>query len=201
MSPIPPAGERTRDGMTESFQIPDDTSLRAQARANVSLARALVRDAHTAEDVAQDAFLAAYRGLGQLKDGERFGSWLKGITCRTAANWLRRNGDRINNETPLPHRKTLVLEDARPGPAGHAERQEVGERIQRAVDALPERYRLIVILRYLQELSYAEIAEFTGESKGEIRGVLQKAGRKLRDLLSEWDSSSEGEGRWRPVRK
>lgn len=154
-----------------------------------------------AEDVAQDAFLAAYRSLGQLKDRERFGPWLKGIASRTAANWLRRNGERINNETPLPYRNTVALEDAREGPASHAERNEVGERIQRAVDALPERYRLIVILRYLQELSYAEISEFTGEPKGEVRGILQKAGRKLRDLLSEWDSSAEGEGRWRPVRK
>ena len=154
-----------------------------------------------AEDVAQDAFFAAYRALGQLKDGARFGPWLKAITCRTAANWLRRNAERINNETPLSYRRTLVLEDAREGPASHAERNEVGERIQRAVDALPERYRLIVILRYLQELSYSEIADFTGDSKDEIRGILQKAGRKLRDLLSEWDSSSEGEGRWHPVRK
>jgi RNA polymerase sigma-70 factor (ECF subfamily) len=154
-----------------------------------------------AEDVAQMAFMAAYKGLGQLKDGEHFGPWLKGITSRTAANWLRRHGDRIDNETPIPFGKALVLEDARIGPSGHAERHELGEQIQRAVDALPERYRLIVILRYLQELSYAEIAEFTGESKSEVRGILQKAGRKLRDFLSEWDSSSEGEGRWRPVQK
>ncbi len=153
-----------------------------------------------AEDVAQEAFMAAYRSLPSLKEAEKFGPWLKGITCRTASNWLRRHQRRLLTETPLPHRRPMSIEDAREGPRGNLERDERFERVQRAVDSLPERYRLPVILRYLQELSYDEITVFTGETRDEIRGILQRAGRQLRDLLADVDEE-EGEIRWRPVSK
>ena len=153
-----------------------------------------------AEDVAQEAFMAAYRSLPWLKEAEKFGPWLKAITCRTASNWLRRHQRRLLTETPLPHRRPMSIEDTREGPRGNLERDERFERVQRAVDSLPERYRLPVILRYLQELSYDEITAFTGETRDEIRGILQRAGRQLRDSLADLDEE-EGEVHWRPVSK
>ena len=152
-----------------------------------------------AEDISQEAFMAAYRSLPWLKEAEKFGPWLKSITCRTAANWLRRHQRRAMIETPLPSRRPVAIEDAREGPRGNLERNERFERVQAAIDTLPERYRLPVILRYLQELSYDEITVFTGESRDEIRGILQRAGRQLRDSLSDLDTSEEGETTWRPV--
>jgi len=152
-----------------------------------------------AEDISQEAFMAAYRSLPWLKEAEKFGPWLKSITCRTAANWLRRHQRRALVETPLPSRRPVSIEDAREGPRGNLERNERFERVQAAIDTLPERYRLPVILRYLQELSYDEITVFTGESRDEIRGILQRAGRQLRDSLSDLDTSEEGETTWRPV--
>jgi RNA polymerase sigma-70 factor (ECF subfamily) len=148
-----------------------------------------------AEDVSQEAFWSAYRSLRQLKDPERFGAWLKEITCRCAANWLRRHAKRLDSETPLPHRRTISIEDARKGPRGRLVGEERLERVQRAIDSLPERYRLPVVLRYLQELSYEEISRFTGESRDEIRGVLHRAGRQLRDLLVDL-SDNEGDAGW-----
>jgi RNA polymerase sigma-70 factor (ECF subfamily) len=149
-----------------------------------------------AEDIAQEAFLAAYQNLHRLKTPERLGPWLKEIGCRTAANWLRRNGKRLRFETPLPFRRTVSIEDAREGPEGRMLRGERYERVQLAIDSLPERYRLPVVLRYLQELSYDEISEFTGESREEIRGVLQRAGRQLRDILGGLDEQSQGDAKW-----
>lgn len=152
------------------------------------------------EDVAQESFFAAYRGLAQLKDKERFGEWLKGVTTRTAANWLRRNGPRLSNETPLPHRRTLSIEDARSGNAGKKlDLEDRFEKVHRAIDSLPERYRLPVVLRYLQEMSYKEISRFTGESTDEIRGVLYRAGKQLREILAE-DASEDGQS-WHRVHK
>ena len=154
-----------------------------------------------AEDIAQDALLAGYRSLPRLKDPDKFGPWLKQVTTRTAANWLRRNGDRLAAETPLPHKRTISIEDAREGPRGSSERQENLERVQHAIDSLPERYRLPVVLRYLQELSYQEISDYTGESKEEIRGILQRAARQLRELLAEPQRQSDGEQEWPHARK
>lgn len=156
-----------------------------------------------AEDITQDALWAAYRSLRKLKDPEKFAPWLKGVTCRTAANWLRRNRKRLDHETPLPMKRTVSIEDARTSPSEKLERSEQYEHVQKAIDSLPERYRLPVVLRYLQEMTYDEISAFTGESKEEIRGILQRAGRQLRDLLSDssTSSSSGGEVPWHRAHK
>lgn len=148
-----------------------------------------------AEDVSQDAFWAAYRSLPRLHDPERFAAWLKEVTTRTAANWLRRNAPRMRSETPLPHRVQVSIEDFRQGPTKQLEAAERYEQVQRAIDALPERYRLPVILRYMQELSYEEISRFTGESVEEIRGLLHRAGRQLRSRLAELNET-EGDAQW-----
>jgi len=148
-----------------------------------------------AEDVVQEAFWEAYRSLRKLKEPERFGAWLKGITTRVAANWLRRNISRQRNITPLPHRRTLTMEEARQG----VEKDDY-QRVHRAIDALPERYRLPVVLRYMQELSYDEISQFTGDSREEIRGMLSRANALLRDILvSQQEQEQESETPWHRV--
>ena len=149
-----------------------------------------------AEDVAQEAFFEAYRNLRRLNDPNKFGPWLNEITSRTAANWLRKNKKRLGAETPLPYKQPIQIEDHRPTPGGSAERSETFDEVHRAIDALPERYRLPVVLRYLQELSYEEIGEFTGESKEEVRGILQQAARKLRDTLYSESQANESEQQW-----
>lgn len=148
-----------------------------------------------ADDVVQEAFWEAYRNLRKLKEPERFGAWLKSITTRVAANWLRRNVSRQRNITPLPHRRTLSMEEARQG----VENDE-HERVHRAIDALPERYRLPVVLRYMQELSYEEISQFTGDSKDEVRGMLSRANALLRDILAApQQQQKEGDLPWHRV--
>lgn len=154
----------------------------------------------SAEDVAQEAFWAAYRGLRRLKDPNKLGPWLREITTRTAANWLRKNRMRLSHETPLPHRRTISMADAQRGADAILERDDLYARVQRAIDTLPERYRLPVMLRYLQELSYDEISQFTGESRDEVRGILHRAGRQLRAVLSD-DENTEQDISWPHVRK
>ena len=187
---------RCLEGDTEAY----DALVRRYQGAVYATAYYYVGRYGASEDIAQDAFLAAYRSLPRLKEPAKFGAWLKEITCRTAANWLRRHGVKLKQETPLPFKRPMLMEDARANPRGSMERKERFQRVQDAIESLPERYRLPVILRYLQELTYEEIASFTGETLDEVRDILQRAGRMLRDKLADLDSS-EGEGRWLPARK
>ena len=136
-----------------------------------------------AEDITQEAFWAAYRSLPQVRDPEHFGAWLKGITTRVAANWLRRNAPRLRNETPLPRRRALLAFSLDSEDRERDDGGDLYEEVHRAVDALPERYQLPVVLRYVQEMSYEEISRFTGESYDEIRGILSRACKMLRENL------------------
>lgn len=155
-----------------------------------------------AEDIAQESFLQAYKSLRRLKDPNSFGPWIREITSRTAVNWLRRNGSRLQREAPLPFERTFYLEDARQGPDTALERVERFDRVLKAIESLPDRYRPIVVLRYLQELSYKEISDFTGESVHEVRGILQRASRQLRDELIDMKyHGSEGQTQWPPAQK
>jgi RNA polymerase sigma-70 factor (ECF subfamily) len=154
-----------------------------------------------AEDIAQDAFLAAYRSLPKLKDPDRFGPWLREVSSRTAANWLRKHGKRLENETPLPYRRRIDIEDAREGPERMLQRSEQIDTIHKAIEQLPDEYKLIVVLRYLQELSYDEIVQFTGHTLSEVRGKLQRASDKLRTLLADMKAAEEDRPNWRRARK
>jgi len=153
-----------------------------------------------AEDVAQETFWSAYRNLRSLKDSNRFGPWLRGITTRTAAHWLRKHLARVHQETPLPHRRLLSIEDARRGPDAALHAAERQEQVHEAIDALPDRYRLPVVLRYMQELSYEEIAQFTGDTPDEIRAILHRAVTQLRGILAQ-RNVSEVDFPWRRAGK
>lgn len=145
-----------------------------------------------AEDISQDAFWKAYRNLRQLQDQENFGAWLKVITTRTAANWLRKNvAPKETTSPPLPNRRGRSPEGvAATAPASGSDDYT---RIQAAIQQLPERYQLPVVLRYVQEMSYKEICRFTGDSYDETRGILNRAGKLLRLALSEQeDPQDEG---------
>lgn len=142
-----------------------------------------------AEDISQESFWAAYRSLPRIREPEHFGAWLKGITTRVAANWLRRNAPRLRNETPLPRRRALYAQDLPGNSPGGSCTEDVYEAVLRAVDALPEQYQLPVVLRYVQEMSYEEISRFTGESYDEIRGILNRATRMLREMLERQEAA------------
>lgn len=129
------------------------------------LALSMVSDPDVAQDVAQDAFIKAFRGLGGFRGDAAFRTWLLTITANTARGTLRRSGRR--RETDLDAVSPLAA-DA-PDPSELAERVDEAARARALLDRLPEKQRLSVQLRIDEGLSFREIGEVIGSTEGAAR--------------------------------
>ena len=141
---------------------------------------------HDASDVAQDAFLKAWRKLPEFDERARFYTWLYRIASNTALDWRKRERYRKHGDLPVRPEGEDALPDAGPGPQTSARRRELAAAIDRAIDGLPPHYHEIVVLRETDGLSYEEIAEVLGISKGTVESRLFRARERLREVLSEW---------------
>jgi RNA polymerase sigma-70 factor (ECF subfamily) len=137
----------------------------------VMAARALLSDDHEAEDAAQDALVAAWRGLASLRDPSRFRAWLMRILLR-GANRRRRSLRRSGRDADLSRL---------PGRAdpGH----ERLDALARGVEQLPDKYRVPLTLHYLAGLSYRQVAEATGLTETRVKSRLFDARTRLRRRL------------------
>jgi RNA polymerase sigma-70 factor (ECF subfamily) len=130
-----------------------------------------------AEDVVQEAFLAAFLGLHKLRDPERFRSWLLGITanlCRYRLRLLREGylHDFVGGEV-VP---AFALEDHKPSPEVIYETKEIHQMLRGAIRALPDEQRETVALHYVRGLRISEIAILSGTPAGTIKARLHRAG-------------------------
>ncbi|MFI5456561.1 MAG: RNA polymerase sigma factor [Isosphaerales bacterium] len=145
-------------------------------RMAVGIARGRLSDRHLAEDAAQEAFAIACRTLSTLRDRQRFPQWL-GTICRRTASRIDAN---------RPPYKTLPDDFE---PAGDSDLQPLRLQVQDALLLLDETARAIVILHYFSGLSYDEISQALGLSVQSVHGRLQRARRKLAQILDAHDSS------------
>ena len=141
-------------------------------RVVMAVALGILRDQHAAQDVAQEAFLSAYRELGTLRSGARFGAWVLSIVRRRALRVARQRAKQSCDSVPLD---ALV--------AGDGQSNGLLEELLRAVDRLPEAQRHFVLLRYFDGLSVHEVAEATGRPVGTVTKYLSRAHGRLRQML------------------
>ena len=179
----------------------DDAELVASARAGdqvafavligryeariVRLVRGMVPESDT-EDVTQETFLKAYRKLGAFDGRSSFYTWIYRIAANTAMDWRKK--ERHRRHAPLPEgpEGEEAVESTEAGPDRASVRRELGERIDAAIEALPEKYHEILVLREIEGLSYEEIAERLEISKGTVESRLFRARERLRERLEPW---------------
>jgi RNA polymerase sigma-70 factor (ECF subfamily) len=145
------------------------------------IAAHLVGDRTDAEDAVQEALLRAYRHLARYEERERFGAWLTRILvnqCRTARARARR---------PLPPDVAWAEPWDATAPAADAAAHDAERRqvLARALDRLPGEQREAVVLRYADELSYAEMAAATGATAAALKMRVRRACQRLRALLTD----------------
>ena len=143
------------------------------------LALRMCGNAHDAEEVAQEAFMAAWKGLPSFRGESKFSSWLYQLTTNEAINFLRKE---------KRHRAATPLEDEiepATGDTAHqaAETKELRQALQQALEALTAEHRQIFLLRQMRQLSYEEIGQLLGLESGTVKSRLNRAKKQLRQNL------------------
>ena len=139
----------------------------------------IVKNSHDAEEVVQDTFLNAYRGLTQLEDTTKFKSWLGEIAQNCARNWLRKQR---GNTVPIDEVSEQILQ-TEDSPDERLIRQEQRELIRRTMETLPQKDREIAHAYYLDGASYDELISTHGLSYNAIAFRLSRAKRQLSKRL------------------
>lgn len=147
-----------------------------------SLAHHFLGDPLAAEEVAQDVFLQLYRNLGSIKSESHLTYWLRKVTAhRSIDRARRRRPDPVSlDDVPEPVAPGSRLDSSRDGAADPA----VAERLQTLIRALPEKRRMVVILRYQEELELHEIAELLDMPINSVKSCLQRSLAILREKLT-----------------
>jgi RNA polymerase sigma-70 factor, ECF subfamily len=161
---------------------------RHQRRA-YAIALGLLRDEQDAREVVQEAFLRVHRGLDSFHGGSTFFTWLYRIVTNLSIDLLRK-----------PSRRDVELDEAREideadipllsridgaDPLDVIRRGEIRNKLEAALDALPVYHRGVIVMREVEGLSYEEMAEAMGVSKGTIMSRLFHARQKLQRALAE----------------
>lgn len=145
--------------------------------------RAILRSDSEAEDAIQQAYLSAYTNLGSFAHQAKFSTWLTRIAINEAL--ARRGSSARRAEVELDDGDDVTSAFASPGanPEQAAARRELHTLLERAIDELPERYRLVFVMREVQQLSTDETAECLELSEEAVKVRLHRARRMLREAL------------------
>lgn len=166
-------------GSVERFEI----LMRRYNQRAFRTSRAILRDDAEAEDAAQQAWLSAYQHLAQWDGRARFSTWLTRIVVHAALRRLR--GRERGATLSLVEDHASETSPLRPSPEDEAARTQARALLERAIDALPESARVVVVLRDLEELSGAETADALGLTEEAVRVRLHRARRALRATIED----------------
>lgn len=148
------------------------------------LAFGILRNREDAWDVAQEAFVKAYKNLGSYEGSAAFYTWLYRIAYNLSLDTLRSKARRDTVELDDDTREAVGEEGARPEhPADTVARRELAEVVTKAMSKLTEKHRAIIVLREIEGLSYEEMAEVLQISKGTVMSRLFHARRNLAALV------------------
>ena len=156
-----------------------------------AVALRMLNNADDAQEIAQDAFVRAYRGIGTFRQEAKLSTWLVSITmnlCRNRRRWWARRRQVIvaSLDDPVETGEgTMAQEvaDPAPGPVETAQRRELQQQLAQTLQLLEEPYRSVIVLRDIQGYSYEEIAQMLHCRVGTVKSRINRARLQLRALL------------------
>jgi RNA polymerase sigma-70 factor (ECF subfamily) len=141
------------------------------------VAYSVLRHRQDAEDVAQEAFARAYANFGRLRDRDRFRAWLVRMTWRLAIDFRRGEKRRSNREA-------AHLIEGTPRPGNEAESRDRVTEIWQAIDALPDKLRVVIVLANIEGHDVREVAQLLEIPEGTVKSRLFLARQQLKEQLS-----------------
>ncbi len=167
------AADHDDDELAQEFEL----RLADSARLAFRVAFSVLRHREDAEDVAQEAFVRAHRSIRTLRDRDRFRAWLVRMTWRLAMDRrrgdLRRAARELTAPRPDPPASTEDLLDA----------QQRSARLWGAIDSLPDRLRIVIVLAAIEEQRLDEVAKLLKVPAGTVKSRLFEARRRLQECL------------------
>jgi RNA polymerase sigma-70 factor (ECF subfamily) len=182
--------QRARSGDTRAFRL----LVERYQKKVYAVALGMVKDREDAMDVVQEAFIKVHRSLDNFKADATFYTWLYRITVNVCIDVIRRRGTLRSESVEFDERLEHDLGEANLGavssqlgtnPEKTVLRRELGEKIEEALQQIPEKHRAILLLREVDGLSYEELAEALEIPKGTVMSRLFHARAKVQKLLSE----------------
>jgi len=170
---------RIRAGELDQFEL----LMRRHNTRVFRAARAIVRDASEAEDVMQDAYVRAYEHLGQFEGRARFSTWLTRIAVHEALARVRR-GKRHDSLDIVPEGPVMSTPSSS-SPEQQTSDVEMRSLLEAAVGRLPEDFRSVFILRAVEGMSSAEVAECLDIPEDTVKTRLHRARSRLQEMLIE----------------
>ncbi len=169
--------ERSQKGDAQAYE----TLVRQYEQLAFRAAFLITRDAHAAAEIAQDAFLRAYRSLGSFKGGYPFRPWLLRIVTNQALNHVKAAERRAH----LTERYAQAVAMSEPDPSFEEKlaAREQNERLLQAVSQLSTEEQMLIHLRYFLELPEKEVAETLQVPLGTIKSRLHRTLGRLRDII------------------
>jgi RNA polymerase sigma-70 factor (ECF subfamily) len=161
------------------------------------VARAILKDDADAEDALQDAYVQAYRKLGDFRGDAELSTWLTRIVINQALMRLRRRtrervvvpfGDRGDAAAP----EVEVADERAESPSDAALRGEVRRALERRIDELPEAFRTVFVMREVEDMSARETADALGIPEATVRTRLFRARALLRAALDRDIDTAQG---------
>jgi RNA polymerase sigma-70 factor (ECF subfamily) len=147
----------------------------------MKVARAYTLTSEECQDLAQEILLQAWRSLPKFERKASAATWFYRVALHTAMNWQRKDKPRRSRQQPLLEVHVLSTED--PNSVEQAQQRETVEQLYNAIHQLPKTDAALVLL-YLDELSYRDMADVLGISEGNVGVKLNRAKKALRELMN-----------------
>ena len=152
-----------------------------------NLAYRMSNNPHESEDISQEAFLRAFQSLARFNPSCKFSTWLYQITLNIIRDKFKRKEiDYVSLDTPIETDDSefyLQPADLTNNPEQIVAQKEDAQAIQQAILSLPLKYREVIVLRHLQDLSYIEVANILKLPTGTVKVRLYRAREQLRKIL------------------